>query len=72
MNRRFLYVLGIVALCYLVLQGLSRVVSSLSNVLASFNYWMRWQLLPNVWQIAIAIGLLYLLYTVVFGRGRRF
>ncbi len=72
MNRRFLYVLGIGALCYLVLQGLSRIVSSLSSVFASFNYWIRWQLLPHTWQIAIALGLLYLLYTAVFGRGRRF
>ncbi len=68
MNNAFLKALGIVALCYIVLQAFSWILSSLFRITQGLGYWVRYTLIPHSWQIAIAIGIVYLLYTALNGR----
>ena len=70
LNSRFLQALGIVALCFLLLQGLSWILNSLLNISAGFSNWLRYNLLPHTWQIAIAAGVIYLLLNAVFSNRR--
>ncbi len=68
MNHAFLKALGIVALCYFVLQALTWIATSLFSITQGLNYWLLYTLLPHAWQIAMAIGIIYLLLTAVTGR----
>jgi hypothetical protein len=65
MNNPFIQALGIAALCYITLQGLSIIARSLAMILQSFSFWVQAYLVPHSWQVAIAIGVLYLLYVAV-------
>ena len=64
-SNPFVRAIGLVALCYLVLQALGWGLNSLSILAASFSYWVRFTLIPHGWQIALAIGVVYLLLTAV-------
>jgi hypothetical protein len=72
MNSRFINALGIVALCYIMLQALSWITISIFRITQGLGYWMRYTLLPHAWQIAIAMGLVYLVYTAATSEGRRY
>jgi hypothetical protein len=68
MNNTFIKALGLVALCYLILQSLSWISVSLLRITQGFGYWFYSTLLPHTWQIAIAIAIIYLLYTATTSR----
>jgi hypothetical protein len=72
MNHAFLKALGLVALCYITLQALSWIFSSVFRITQGLGYWFRYTLMPHTWQIAIAIGIVYLLYTAATDRRGRF
>jgi hypothetical protein len=69
-NSRFIQALGVVAACFLLLQGASWILSSLLKISAGFGSWLQYALLPHTWQIAIAAGVIYLLLTALTN-GRR-
>lgn len=60
-NNRFIQALGLVAACFLLLQGTAWILNSLLRITAGFGYWLRYVLMPHAWQIAIAVGVIYLL-----------
>jgi hypothetical protein len=72
MNSRFINALGIVAACYILLQALFWITNSAFWITQSFGYWLRYILLPHTWQIAIAAGVIYLLYTALTSGRSRF
>ncbi|MCU0527453.1 MAG: hypothetical protein MUF72_21820 [Elainella sp. Prado103] len=71
MNSRFINALGIVALCYILLQLFTWIMNSLFRITAGLGSWLRYTVAPHAWQIAIAAGVIYLLYTAVTTGGRR-
>lgn len=71
MNSRLINALGIVALCYILLQLGTWILNSVLSITAGFGYWLRYTVTPHAWQIAIALGILYLLYTAITSSDRR-
>ncbi len=72
MNSRFINALGIVALCYITLQAFSWITVSVLRITQGFGSWIRYTVLPHTWQIAIAVGLVYVLYTAATSGRTRF
>lgn len=65
MNNKFVQAVGVAGVAYVSFLGLSWVLSALANVTSGFISWMRYSLLPNSWQIALALGVLWLLWSAV-------
>ena len=70
LNGRFIQALGIVAACFLLLQGAAWILNSLLRISSGLGYWLQSVLLPHAWQIAIAAGVIYLLM-MALTNGRR-
>jgi hypothetical protein len=64
-NSPFIRALGLVSLGYLVFQAIAWALRSFFRMTQGLGYWVQTSLLHHGWQIAIAIGVLYLLYTAV-------
>lgn len=69
-NNRFLQALGVVAACFLLLQGGFWILNSLLRISFGFGAWLRYTVMPHTLQIAIAAGVIYLLLTALTN-GRR-
>lgn len=65
LNNPFVRAIGLVAICYLVLQALGWGLNSVAALAQSFSFWVRYILIPHAWQIALASGVIYLLFTAV-------
>jgi uncharacterized membrane protein YjjP (DUF1212 family) len=72
LNDRFIQALGIVAACFLLLQGGLWILNSLLRISSGFGYWLQYTLMPHAWQIAIAAGVIYLLLNALTNGRRRF
>lgn len=64
-NNPFVRAMGLMAICYLVLQALGWGLNSLVYLTQGFSFWVKYTLIPHAWQIALAIGVIYLLLTAV-------
>lgn len=65
LNNPFIRAIGLVALCYLLLQALGWGLHSAALLADSFSYWVKYILIPHAWQIGLAVGVAYLILTAV-------
>ncbi|WAL58801.1 hypothetical protein [Thermocoleostomius sinensis] len=62
----FVQALGIAASCYLLLRLSGWLLGSLATILIGLSNWTRYTLLPMSEEIAIAVGLMFLLGVAIF------
>jgi hypothetical protein len=69
-NNSFARAVGIVAICYLLLQTLGWGLDSLAAIASGFSFWIRYTLVPHAWQFGLAAGAAYLIMTTMTSRER--
>jgi hypothetical protein len=65
MNNRFVQSMGVAAVAYIGFLGASWALSAFSRAASGFFYWVRFNLLPMSWEIALAIGVLWFLGSAI-------
>lgn len=65
MNNPFIRAAGITAIAWALLQGLTYILDALAKLATVAAVWTRAFFIPYSTQVAIGIGLIYLLYTAV-------
>ncbi len=70
MNNKFVQAVGVASIAYVFFLSLSWALSALTRATFGFTYWMRYTLQPNSWLIAIALGVVWLLWAVSSRRER--
>jgi DMSO/TMAO reductase YedYZ heme-binding membrane subunit len=65
MNNPFIRAVGITAIAWALLQGLSYVLDAVVKLVSVAAIWTRAFFIPYSTQVAIGIGVVYLLYTAV-------
>jgi len=65
MNNKFVQAVGVAAIAYLGFMGIAWAVRSVSYIFSGFGYWLRNDFLPYSWEIALALGVLWFLWSAV-------
>ncbi len=65
LNNPFVRAVGITAIAWALLQGIVYVLDALVKLMSSLATWTRIFFVPYSIQVAIGIGVVYLLYTAV-------
>lgn len=65
MNNPFVRAVGITAIAWALLQGLSYILDAVVKLVTVAAVWTRAYFIPYSTQLAIGIGVVYLLYTAV-------
>jgi hypothetical protein len=64
-NNRFVQAVGVAAIVGIAFWAISWGLGAFSRILQTVVYFIRFVLLPYSWQIALAVGVLYLLFAAV-------
>jgi len=64
-NNPFIRAVGITAIAWALLQGLAYVLDALVKLVSVAAIWTRAFFIPYSTQVAIGIGVIYLIYTAV-------
>ncbi len=65
MNNPFIRAVGITAIAWALLQGLTYILDALAKLATVAAVWTRAFFIPYSTQVAIGIGVVYLIYTAV-------
>ena len=65
LNNPFIRAVGITAIAWILLQGLTYILDALVKLMSSLAVWTRVFFVPHSIQLAIGIGIVYLIYTAV-------
>jgi len=57
--------MGVAAIAYLGFMGISWAITYFSYIAMSFGSWLRYSFLPYSWEVALALGVLWFLYSAV-------
>ena len=70
-SRTSLYrAVGIAAICYGIFRGLAWAAYSFAKIAESFAYWVKWSFLPLTEEMAIGLGIAFLIFAAVTRLGR--
>jgi hypothetical protein len=64
-NNPFVRAVGIAAIAYLIFRSLAIAMFALANIAQSFAYWLKWNFLPWSEEIAVGIGVAFLVFVAV-------
>ena len=65
LNNPFIRAVGIAAIAWALLQGITYILDALVKLMSSLAIWTRVFFVPYSIQVAIGIGVVYLIYTAV-------
>ena len=64
-NNPFIRAFGIAAIAWVLLQGLNLILDALVRLMTSFAFWVRIFFIPHSTEVAIGIGVIFLIFTAV-------
>lgn len=64
-NNPFIRAAGVAAIAYLIFRSLGSVLFAFANVAQSFASWTKWYFIPWSEEIAIGLGIAFLIFTAV-------
>ena len=64
-NNPFIRAAGIAAIAYLIFKVLAQALFAFAQVAQSFSYWVKWHFVPWSEEVAIGLGVAFLIFTAV-------
>lgn len=64
-NNPFIRAAGVAAIAYLILRSLTWALFAFANIAQSFAFWLKWNFVPWSEEIAIGLGVAFLIFIAV-------
>jgi hypothetical protein len=64
-NNPFIRASGVAATAYLIFRSLSWALFVFASIAQSFAYWIKWNFIPWSEEVAIGLGIVFLIFTAV-------
>lgn len=65
LTNPFIRAIGLTAVVYLIFRALSWALFAFANIIQSFAYWTKWHFVPWSEEIAVSLGIAFLIFTAV-------